>query len=179
MDTDNVAWAIEQIIPIVQNEQANVFERSRFLAFLIHLIGDIHQPLHTVTYVSENFPQGDQGGNLFFVRRDHARIRLHRYWDDGLGLLENEPNMENMTLLTNKIMHDYPKTYFGALTDDLGLDDWLKEGLSHAQNTIYTIEQDQIASAEYIVAGRKLSERQLALAGYRLAAVLNQLLVSR
>src|SRR3989344_5767009 len=34
IDTDNVLWAISQIIPVVQNQQANIYERARFLAFL-------------------------------------------------------------------------------------------------------------------------------------------------
>lgn len=41
------------------------------LRLLVHYIGDIHQPLHTVSrYDSKDFAEGDRGGNLFEVSTD-------------------------------------------------------------------------------------------------------------
>ena len=37
------------------------------LRFLIHVIGDIHQPLHASTFFSDEYPDGDMGGNKFYV----------------------------------------------------------------------------------------------------------------
>ena len=54
------------------------------LAWLLHLVGDIHQPLHCSSRVTpdEALPRGDAGGNTF--RLDDNR-NLHGYWDRILG----------------------------------------------------------------------------------------------
>ena len=41
-----------------------------FIRFLIHFIGDLHQPLHIITMYSDNFlpPGGDNGGNSFLIQ---------------------------------------------------------------------------------------------------------------
>lgn len=44
-----------------------VFRRAFWLRYLIHFVGDIHQPLHTAQSCSAKHPQGDGGGNLFKV----------------------------------------------------------------------------------------------------------------
>ena len=72
------------------------FPQSAQLRFLVHLIGDIHQPLHVLNYFDSNFPSGDQsalssplfplGGNLFFVQTPgegaSQTTNLHA-WTDG------------------------------------------------------------------------------------------------
>lgn len=58
-------------------------ERALALSWLLHLVGDAHQPLHAVALFSERrFPTGDRGGNDIFVR---GRGSLHRVWDGLLG----------------------------------------------------------------------------------------------
>jgi hypothetical protein len=60
--------------------------KAIYLCWLLHLAGDLHQPLHAVTFVSQQFPYGDLGGNLFLVstRNGGPAVNLHFYWD---GLL--------------------------------------------------------------------------------------------
>lgn len=43
------------------------FSKSLMLLILIHVVGDLHQPLHNAQLVSRDFPYGDKGGNLFKV----------------------------------------------------------------------------------------------------------------
>lgn len=50
--------------------------------YLIHLIGDLHQPLHCTTYVSGQFPMGDEGGNLIHIMFEGKPDVLHYFWDD-------------------------------------------------------------------------------------------------
>ena len=61
-------------------------KRAIALAWLFHLIGDIHQPLHTITLFTQEYPNGDRGGNRVCVRviTDRPALPLHRLWD---GLL--------------------------------------------------------------------------------------------
>lgn len=50
-------------------------ERAAATTWLLHLVGDIHQPLHASTRYSENFPTGDRGGNLAMVRINSGATR--------------------------------------------------------------------------------------------------------
>ena len=43
-------------------------EKAIYLTWLMHLVGDIHQPLHCAAVFSEQFPNGDKGGNDAFIR---------------------------------------------------------------------------------------------------------------
>jgi S1/P1 Nuclease len=53
------------------------------LAWLFHLVGDIHKPLHTAQLFTVDYPQGDRGGNEICVRVTQAGqpMDLHRFWD--------------------------------------------------------------------------------------------------
>ena len=59
--------------------------RAISLAWLLHLVGDLHQPLHTTALVTDVYPEGDRGGNDFYVMPRARGIRLHAYWDGVLG----------------------------------------------------------------------------------------------
>jgi len=55
------------------------------LGWLLHLVGDLHQPLHAVTGVTQTLPSGDQGGNKVMVQGVKGERELHAVWDDFLG----------------------------------------------------------------------------------------------
>jgi hypothetical protein len=57
-----------------------------FLRNFIHIFGDLHQPLHTVTGISEAFPEGDGGGNSEYFNSPCAFSNLHAVWDAAGGL---------------------------------------------------------------------------------------------
>jgi hypothetical protein len=61
-------------------------EKAIYLCWVLHLVGDIHQPLHCVSLFDERFPKGDHGGNDALYRLGARRIiKLHPFWDDLLG----------------------------------------------------------------------------------------------
>jgi S1/P1 Nuclease len=43
-------------------------QKAIALAWLFHLVGDIHQPLHTAQLFTVEYPKGDRGGNEICVR---------------------------------------------------------------------------------------------------------------
>jgi len=53
------------------------------LTWLFHLVGDIHQPLHSTQIFTTEYPDGDRGGNLICVRASESGrpMNLHRFWD--------------------------------------------------------------------------------------------------
>jgi hypothetical protein len=60
--------------------------RSYDLVWLIHLVGDAHQPLHATTRYSKDLPDGDRGGNAEMVKpATGEELPLHVYWDRMFG----------------------------------------------------------------------------------------------
>ena len=68
----NVTWAIDQIIKTLTDHRHpkfdNTLSRSFSWRYLIHIVGDIHQPLHATDMYSQKFTKGDLGGNLFKIK---------------------------------------------------------------------------------------------------------------
>ena len=65
--------------------------KSYDLTWLLHLVGDVHQPLHCATRVSSAQPAGDWGGNPVNICSPSCRGELHAFWDDILGT-SSDPN---------------------------------------------------------------------------------------
>jgi hypothetical protein len=179
IDTDNAVWAINTIEPVVKNVRANPYERVRFLAYLVHIVADLHQPLHTVTYFSAAHPGGDKGGNLYMIRyknRNVNTINLHRLWDGGVGNFDSDFTAENADRLANMITALYPESYFGNQINDLNPENWAWQGLNNAKKYVYSTPEYQPPASDYIETGKRIAEQEVALAGYRLAILLNHLL---
>jgi hypothetical protein len=69
----------------------NIFEKSMMLRYLIHVVGDIHQPLHSVQlFDNVHFKNGDLGGNLFKINYTHNVNNLHKFFDSGADSLPEE-----------------------------------------------------------------------------------------
>ncbi|VVC76570.1 hypothetical protein AQUSIP_18860 [Aquicella siphonis] len=176
VDDDNAVWAVNNIEPVVKNTRANAYERARFLAFLTHIVGDLHQPLHTVSYISAATPNGDKGGNDFYVRYNNERVKLHRLWDGGVGVFEGEGSQTRAHETASNIMALYPESGFGAQVNDITPANWANEGLENAKKYVYNTAPNQALSAAYVEEGRRISEKEAALAGYRLAKILNSII---
>jgi hypothetical protein len=177
IDTDNAVWAINRIQVVVKNQRANPYDRARFLSFLTHIVGDLHQPLHTVTLFSAEHKNGDKGGNMYHVKYANKSMNLHSLWDSGVGsFIDKGRTTDHAKELALTIMQLYPASSFGERVNDLDAGSWSKEGLENAKKYVYTTPENQPPSTIYLTTGKQLSEQQAALAGYRLANLLNTLL---
>ncbi len=76
-DTPNVVTALERQIALLSKPNANRYVREEALKWVVHLVGDLHQPLH----VGEDH---DKGGNLVEVKVNRRSYKLHAIWDDVL-----------------------------------------------------------------------------------------------
>jgi hypothetical protein len=181
IDSDNAMWAIDKIRSFVSNDKANPYERARFLAFLVHIVGDIHQPLHTVSLVTPKFPNGDRGGNDYFVSYRGKRTNVHKIWDDGVGAFEHSYSADEevggveLKSRAAAIADRYPRAYFTERLAQSNVQDWLKEGMTIASDSVYSAPENQPVSVDYTLKGSAIAEQQVAIAGYRLAEMLNQL----
>jgi hypothetical protein len=86
-DLTNIVGALRQRCNDLRTRNAAPDDKAMAVCWIFHLIGDIHQPLHNVSYFSSNpaFAKGDLGGNKFGVRVNGRKWKLHAYWDDLLG----------------------------------------------------------------------------------------------
>lgn len=128
---------------------------------LIHLVGDIHQPLHTGYEV-------DRGGNDITVIFNDKKTNLHRLWDSQLIeslSIDSTAVSAYLNNLSRKQVAEYSKV-------DVGL--WIKESQSHLDN-IYQFENGVI-NEKYVSDAKPVIEEQLAKAVLRLERVLKRIL---
>ncbi len=172
----NVVWAIQQSQHVLASPHANAFEKSFFLAFFMHCVGDIHQPMHTASLYSHRFPHGDKGGTLFKIHSPVA-TDLHHLWDNDFGFfpVTRTPSKPLVRQIADKIERTYPPSTFKtaiAVTDPT---EWAHEGYDIVKTEVYTIKPNSTPSKTYIEQGTVIAEQRVALAGYRLGYLLNQL----
>lgn len=81
----NILTALDDCYDISTDRYSSRARKAIAVAWLMHLLGDLHQPLHCVNLYSERFPSGDQGGNRVAIRDGDSPKKLHAYWDNILG----------------------------------------------------------------------------------------------
>jgi hypothetical protein len=147
--------------------------RSYDLTWLIHLIGDIHQPLHSTTrYLADN--KGDSGGNFvkvcFQVCQAKDADKLHSIWDNALG----KPRDLASVLETAQGLPAAPDEL--AAIDDP--DAWAKESADLARSAAYSDPVGEglgpyVLTASYRNRVVSIAQKRIELAGVRLARLLN------
>ena len=68
-------------------------QRSFALRLIIHYAGDIHQPLHAVAEVDNEYPKGDKGGNSEWIPNIDGVGNLHSVWDSVIYEYTGYPNL--------------------------------------------------------------------------------------
>lgn len=176
----NVVEAIESQSKLLVDRTRPDRVRADALRFLVHLVGDIHQPLHTTARDSNAFPRGDRGGNDFKLGRDASPGNLHALWDGGAGLF---PAIDRpLNALTRQLIDVQAKTISALVpepsAEDLNkpVDEWADEGSRLSQRFVYQTPEGKPPTAAYLAAARTYCAQEAGLAGYRLADLLNRLL---
>ncbi len=174
----NLVDSLQTNQSLLKNPLATNAEKSTALAYVIHLTEDAHQPLHCIDRFSRAFPQGDKGGNLFPIRTKYAD-NLHSYWDQSARQMQPNKrypfNHKQVLQLAKAIQADYPKSTFGEAADNFSVSDWVRESEKIAEQKVYDITPGSTPSASYKSMQQTLAAGQMALSGYRLAGLLNQL----
>lgn len=185
-----INWAISSLRELEnekREEPTKVKREAELTAFLYHLVGDVHQPLHATARVTAAHPEGDAGGNLFkIVMPPETRVaNLHTFWDAAGGAFGfqspkrplDQAGKDRIRTLAEAVMKDYPAD---SMSESANLDphDWVMESFDLARTVTYkNITEGATPSQSYTEATQKLARKRLALAGYRLAGVLNKLFV--
>ena len=172
---------LERLIGVLGDPHASRGERDEALKWVVHLVGDIHQPLHAAD-------NGDRGGNLVPVVLEgvHTRGRenLHRAWDNDLVQLalhsrsrqQPPPNIDPLAAeaanLAQQVGQGSPEG-------------WARESNNLARNVAYHYPGFAcnslpsgvvVLDAAYLQAAELVVRERLLLAGARLANLLNKAL---
>jgi hypothetical protein len=180
----NLVTVLKHSQSILQNPQSPTAEKYTALAYVIHLIEDAHQPLHCISRFSTLLPQGDKGGNLFPIRTAHAK-NLHAYWDQSarhmLPHAKKYPlNNKQIVKLASRIQAAHPEN-MPEIIKRRGIkegENWAAESYTLAHEKVYSITMYTAPSPAYKVMQQEIASMQMAIAGYRLADVLNRLFAS-
>jgi hypothetical protein len=157
-------------------------DKAIAVAWLEHLIGDLHQPLHTTGHaLGADDKKGDQGGNLFSLTPKGARekMNLHFFWDTIIG--QNIPNKSDLCEydylepIAQDIMKAFP---FSSVESRLARDKydvWEKESVDIATTEVYKgVKRYELPSDGYKKKALRIGEERMALGGYRLGELFNE-----
>ncbi len=155
--------------------------RGLYLSLVLHVVGDIHQPLHCAERA------GDKGGNG--VALDGAIRNLHALWDDGItvkyrlkGKSRGVPRAtdDRIREVATILETAYP---MASMAEDLAEKDpkaWAEESYALAVDSAYDGLTPQTRPTDaYSSRWTLVAERRVVLAGYRLADFLNRLVAGK
>ena len=158
-------------------------EKAVAIGWLEHLIGDIHQPLHTSARVTDSNPKGDQGGNLFLLTpkgtpRDKQE-NLHWFWDS--IVVRYSPNVKDqcdadfLEPIAQQMMAAYPYDKMKDRLQPGKFEAWAKESLDYAMTEVYKdVKWFETPSDKYKKKAFEIAQQRLALAGYRMGDLFNE-----
>lgn len=172
--------------------------RGKYLTWLVHLSGDAHQPLHAAKLFTPNvFNRGDRGGGWVIVRAAGRTKNLHSLWDGFPGRAGR-----NFSFVLARVESDVDAFFSDrelvemgeAAAADSDYEVWFNESNDLAVRKAYGPLRDQLweaerrnvvgprnrvdiggVSSEYIEEGKEISSSRVVVAGYRLAAILNDI----
>jgi hypothetical protein len=170
----NIVTAIQLDAAILQNKEASAVEQGAALRFYLHWLGDIHQPLHAISYYSSSYPHGDAGGNRYLLQ-DSVYPNLHAFWDGGCGLWPQNKNLSKRDIrtLAKEWQALYPPKEFAAALADNDPLNWAKDSHALAVEYAYEAAPRHSISLKAQKNAQIVCEKQIVLAGYRLAQNLN------
>jgi hypothetical protein len=150
--------------------------RSYDMVWLLHLVGDVHQPLHATSRFTQDLPDGDAGGNSVNIHCDvgscHSATELHAFWDNVLGPSNATP--EQAAAAAKQL--DKPNATKAAISDEKV---WITESFEAAKKFAYPSPTIGNGSGPFQLPKKYqddatgVAQERVALAGARLANLLN------
>lgn len=172
----NVVQALKGNLQIWNDVNATDSAKAIALCWILHLVGDMHQPLHTVALFSRAYyPEGDRGGNSINIAWDPEPSNLHAIWDGMPNRFEDlVPGDLTLDLLRSDVV------------TESSIDFWPLRHLQLAKVFVYTEDVkkqllDGLKEAEfpdvelsefYLSSGALLAKEQVIVAGHRIAGFL-------
>lgn len=178
-DENHVIGAIERFKKVLADPNASKEDRKEALMFIIHFVGDMHQPLHTGNRGD------DRGGNLQPIKsvlgKVEDKLNLHKVWDGYIlkaerGALTNDDFAKRLTEEIKEA--DVEKWCKGEVLD------WVWDSHATVVERVYKFTDGQdlpkrsdppveLTAENYVKANQPIVREQLKKGGVRLAKVLN------
>lgn len=165
----NAASRVSDFRQILADPTASSALKSYDLTWLMHLVGDLHQPLHATSRFTHEQPQGDLGGNRVRLCDPPCREDLHYFWDRVLG----RGTPVEALALSRHLPDPAPQRIA-----DTNIEHWVQESGVLARSVVY-VAPIGAGSGPYALTeayrdqARALARERIALAGRRLAVLLN------
>ncbi len=152
------------IVDLRQYQTIKRKEVKRDLLLIFHLIGDLHQPLHTGYTI-------DKGGNTIEVTSPYVGGNLHSVWDTQI--------IEYKNITLDSCMQTYALLDAAEITEIKKINEmkWMYQSRS-LLDTVYSF-QNNFLDKNYIDSNALIIKKQLVMAGLRLASVLNEIFTSK
>ena len=185
----NAVQALQLVRQRLANKKISEERKAVYYCWLFHLVGDVHQPMHSTSLFSRGrFPSdgGDRGGNGIPVKQ---RRNLHSLWDSlpGERLKINEVRGKTVRYLSAPGAKDMGK----SAAKNLHFADWVQESHKLAKQHVYS-EQilQEVRSKDanpdqplakidlpetYLKNAGTIAQQRVVQAGYRLSALLKDI----
>jgi len=154
--------AIKKYARELGNRRASQERRRQAFAWLCHVTGDLHQPLHA------GFAD-DRGGNNFEITFAGEATNLHSFWDH--SLIETRAG-DWQTLV--RLLADFPAVAPGSHWTDGMVDDWTNESHALVQRWVYTTAD--VIGKDYEEQSWEMLQQRITTAASRLAMIVNTVL---
>jgi S1/P1 Nuclease len=198
----HVLAALKKCVTVLSATEASDEDKAIYLCWLLHLVGDLHQPLHATGLIATKEtlapgfdpPHGDQGGNLLLIKSNSAdpkSVNLHAYWD--ALLFNRETPFVQVDAVVAKLLGDakFQREQLPELKSTAFLA-WAEESLELAKSVVYKGDSGFLKAyglapkksgnaqageipplpAGYQQAAETVAARRMVLAGYRSADLL-------
>lgn len=160
-DQGQLIERIEMMIITLQSEDSSLATQAEALKFLVHLVGDLHQPLHVGN-------GNDRGGNDIKVKFFYDSSNLHRVWDS--GIIDHQLySYSELAAIIDHTSEEQISLWLGGSAAT-----WAEECMQYREQ-IYDMGDPERMGYEYVYKNWSLLENQLLKAGIRLAGILNSI----
>ncbi len=156
----DVIMTLERLIAELKSGKFDAKKQVEHLKMIVHLVGDIHQPLHVGCC-------DDRGGNSVKVKWFRNETNLHSVWDSNM--------IDDTKLSYTEVTQALGEPTKAELTtwQKASVRDWANESMSHRKQ-VYAVGDGNL-SYKYSYKNMDLVKLRLLQAGIRLAGVLNQI----
>src|SRR5438067_12708053 len=172
-----VTRAIEEQRSILKDKSADPVKRAEAIRYLIHFVGDMHQPLHAIN-------NGDNGGNcvpvkylhhepllnLLHSEREDYSPNLHQVWDT--EIVERDMEISNPFRYADELDEKFHTEIASWEAAGIHADNWAWESHERAETAVYdafpekiTVEPDMKlkSCAEDNHMGKRMFDKHLAI----------------
>lgn len=160
-DEGDVYLAMRRLVAELESKEFSDEDEAFALKCLVHLVGDVHQPLHVGNGT-------DKGGNDVDVEFFWDRSNLHRVWDSGIIDQQKYSYTEYVEWINHPTQGQVDEWQADEMMD------WILESKEY-RDQCYDLPENKKINYRYVYDNIELVNQRLLQAGIRLAGVLNKI----